>query len=388
MIKSTQNSVDTLGQHWTDKNVVAMMANLIEKNGTILEPSAGSGRFIREMLSRDRDIEGVEIDSNVVKSDIARLYVFDNFFDWKGGKYDTIIGNPPYVAGKLIDFETNTELPKTANLYLHFIDKCVRSHLSDDGELIFIIPSTFLSGTSRGSKLRTWMCENGTFTHILTDVGAQWQRAVIDTIVVRWVKTVPTVHSYSVQTSVTEGKRRDLRHVNGTLFLLPYKTEDNVVLGDLFDIGVGAVAGQKYTLDKQHPSATSYIKKKQIVFYDENQKEQWPRYRKTSEQHKILCYTGPTREKEVFYTTLDLGDAVQASRHSDLFFSPKFPLEASELRATASEMNSFFNQFGDELRFRESGRWIPSVKTLRDMPIPIGWMNRLLQQSTKTQETP
>ena len=68
-------------------------------------------------------------------------------------KYDTIIGNPPYVK------------TKGGNLYLDFIEKCYRL-LNPGGELIFIVPSDFIKLTS-SSKIINTMMENGTFTHII-----------------------------------------------------------------------------------------------------------------------------------------------------------------------------------------------------------------------------
>ena len=67
-------------------------------------------------------------------------------------KYDTIIGNPPYVK------------TSDGNLYLSFTKKCYEL-LEENGELIFIIPSDFFKLTSASSLLNDMM-KNGTFTHI------------------------------------------------------------------------------------------------------------------------------------------------------------------------------------------------------------------------------
>jgi adenine-specific DNA-methyltransferase len=49
-----------------------------------------------------------------------------------------------------------------ANLYLHFIEKCVR-HLKPGGELVFITPRDFLKATG-AARLNTWLFDQGTIT--------------------------------------------------------------------------------------------------------------------------------------------------------------------------------------------------------------------------------
>ena len=90
-------------------------------------------------------------------------------------KYNTIIGNPPYV-------KTNT-----GNLYIDFIEWCYEL-LSHNGELIFIVPSDFMKLTSSG-KLITRMLEDGTFTDmILPHDEKLFGNASIDVMVFRYCK--------------------------------------------------------------------------------------------------------------------------------------------------------------------------------------------------------
>ena len=67
-------------------------------------------------------------------------------------RFDTIIGNPPYVRFQDISPSTRALLAAEhfdgrSNLYLFFIEKCLR-HLAPGGELIFITPRDFLKATS------------------------------------------------------------------------------------------------------------------------------------------------------------------------------------------------------------------------------------------------
>ncbi len=70
-------------------------------------------------------------------------------------QFATVIGNPPYVKARDILPETAVRLGSSlldghANLYLHFIEKCVR-HLQPGGELILITPRDFLKATGAGA---------------------------------------------------------------------------------------------------------------------------------------------------------------------------------------------------------------------------------------------
>ena len=67
-------------------------------------------------------------------------------------RFATIIGNPPYVRYQDIDPGTRrlargSVLDGRANLYLFFIEKCLRL-LEPGGELIFITPRDLLKATS------------------------------------------------------------------------------------------------------------------------------------------------------------------------------------------------------------------------------------------------
>jgi hypothetical protein len=90
-------------------------------------------------------------------------------------KYNTIIGNPPYVK------------KQGSNLYISFIEKCF-GLLKDKGELIFIVPSNFIRLTS-SKNLINKMLEEGAFTHILhPNIENLFEGAYIDVIVFRYCK--------------------------------------------------------------------------------------------------------------------------------------------------------------------------------------------------------
>jgi adenine-specific DNA-methyltransferase len=155
--------IKRLGQVFTPENIAQKMIKLIKRGNRILEPSCGDGIFIR--LLKDKNIIGIE-----KEFEISKCLKMD-FFDYPvSEKFDTVIGNPPYVAYKDILKTTKKKLPmeifdKRANLFLFFIYKSFL-HLSKNGEIIFITPRDFFSLTS-AIKLNNLLFENGTITDVI-----------------------------------------------------------------------------------------------------------------------------------------------------------------------------------------------------------------------------
>jgi adenine-specific DNA-methyltransferase len=154
-------NVEHLGQVFTETNIVERMLVLKRNNGSVLEPSAGDGVFYNKLLGA----VGIEIDPLHCPSGCLCIDFFD--FDINN-KFNTVVGNPPYVAYKNIYPDTKNKLnisifDKRTNLYLFFIEKCL-NHLEPGGEIIFITPRDFLKATS-ARKLNTSMYDFGTLTH-------------------------------------------------------------------------------------------------------------------------------------------------------------------------------------------------------------------------------
>lgn len=155
--------VKTLGQVFTPAEVVNKMLSLRKNFGRVLEPSCGAGAFFNAIPN----CVGIEIDSNHCPKNAYNM----DFFDYPiSEKFDTIIGNPPYVSFQDISESTKSKLDmqlfnSRANLYLFFIEKCIR-HLTSHGELIFIVPRDFLKSTS-SSRLNEFIYNSGTITDLI-----------------------------------------------------------------------------------------------------------------------------------------------------------------------------------------------------------------------------
>ena len=154
------------GQVFTPPAIVEQMLAMRRNSGRILEPACGDGRFLAHLPGA----VGIELDPAHAP---AGAIAGDFFAYPEAERFDTIVGNPPYVKSRDILPETRRHLGSQllnghANLYLHFIEKCVR-HLNPGGELIFITPRDFLKATG-AARLNTWLFDQGTFTDFI-DLG-------------------------------------------------------------------------------------------------------------------------------------------------------------------------------------------------------------------------
>jgi adenine-specific DNA-methyltransferase len=161
---TSPRNIATHGQVFTPEAVVARMLGMVKNRGRILEPACGDGAFVARIPPHYPEVVAIEIDGRHCPDGALNM----DFFTYPDSeKFDTIIGNPPYVKARDIlpgtrKHFTTQLLDGHANLYLHFIEKCVR-HLKPGGELIFITPREFLKATG-AARLNTWLYDQGTIT--------------------------------------------------------------------------------------------------------------------------------------------------------------------------------------------------------------------------------
>lgn len=152
---------DLLFQKLTDLGVTAPTR--------ILEPSFGTGEFLLDAQARfpTAELHGVELNEALYKSLVlpTATLVHANFMDWTGTA-DLIIGNPPYFVVPATA-ETKRVATGRPNIYILFLRKCLEEHLSPDGHLAFIIP-TSLYNCSYYQPMRDYIVANTTIRYVET----------------------------------------------------------------------------------------------------------------------------------------------------------------------------------------------------------------------------
>lgn len=203
--KYTSDKKQQLGQFMTPIKLTSkIVSNLDFDNKTkILEPSMGDGNFIIPIIDKflnevynhikettqnkvnyilKNNLYGIEIDSEMVSKTISKIenhfsIKLDNdinfynidFFDWNSDLvFDYIIGNPPF--GGTLNMDNQEKLDKKygkrfkkkikKETYSFFLIKLIEEHLSDSGELIFILSDTFMTIKTM-SGLRYFLIKNG-----------------------------------------------------------------------------------------------------------------------------------------------------------------------------------------------------------------------------------
>jgi len=124
----------------------------------ILDPTCGTGEFLVDCAKMfpDANLSGVELTDDIVS--VARTNIpsadihHADFMSWTSDKkFDLIVGNPPFVK---LNKSSNRHMYKTSsNLFIEVPFKCLTDHISADGILAMVLPSTIQNGTWC-SKLR------------------------------------------------------------------------------------------------------------------------------------------------------------------------------------------------------------------------------------------
>jgi len=213
-----KNIKKDLGIFFTPQWIVDFMTELIEERESeikILEPACGICQFLygikknkEKIFKRAKRIVGVEINEEIIN------YIYENnlnremeiiHFDyllWEADeKFDIIIGNPPYGIPSLsnhyaikVDNITKSLYKKIYktwygkyNIYGAFIEKSINL-LKENGQLIFIVPATFLI-LDEFKKLRKFLSENGKTEIIYMGSDVFKPYADITTVILKFTKT-------------------------------------------------------------------------------------------------------------------------------------------------------------------------------------------------------
>ena len=226
-------TIRELGQYFTkDDGLKNKVLQLVMNNpDVILEPSVGQGDLIQIIHNHNNKIhfDMYEIDNKIKLLDgIPNNVNYEDFIEADiKKKYETIIGNPPFVR------------TTKGNLYIDFIEKCYNL-LKNNGELIFIIPSDFFKLTS-ASKLLNNMITNGTFTHIYHPHNENlFENASIDIIVFRYCK-----NNKLLKQVLYNNELLYIINNEGLITFNKNNNINNVSFKDYFNIYVGLVSGKE-----------------------------------------------------------------------------------------------------------------------------------------------
>ena len=232
-IKMDKAYIHSKGQYFTKHESLqkCVIDFILNKPKIILEPSIGRGDLVNCVSDKfNVEFDMYEIDENIELLDSIdkNKVIYGDFMKTiNDNKYDTIIGNPPYVK------------TKKGNLYLDFVNKCFNL-LNDNGELIFIVPTDFFKLTS-AHKLLSEMISVGNFTHIYhPNNEGLFEGASIDVMVFRYCKDYSTG-----KITIYNNETKYLIESCGLITFSNDKINMNEKLSDYFDISVGMVCGRE-----------------------------------------------------------------------------------------------------------------------------------------------
>lgn len=176
------------GSFYTPESLIKYMADFAiarVRPHSILEPSAGDGRFVNYLDSFSCPITLIEFDEEKA-SHLEKQYgekcgiVFQDYLAYSlcaDRKYDLIIGNPPYIKKASVpdDRQENSyELIKLfdldasvfQNIWVSFILGSIKM-LSETGSIFFVLPYEFLQ-VQYAKKLRNFLEERFNAIEIVT----------------------------------------------------------------------------------------------------------------------------------------------------------------------------------------------------------------------------
>ena len=266
------------------------MAGLLKNNGKTLEPSCGDGVFLPYL----KNFQAIEIDEAHAPKGAK---VMDFFALPLSEKFDSIIGNPPYVRFQDIKESTKMLLnmesfDKRTNLYIFFIEKSI-DHLNENGEIVFIVPREFIKSTA-SKNLNQKISNLGTITHLL-DLGDSkiFKNAAPNCVIFRFEKNnfsrhtnVSTIYldrsEASQDLSILEWEKHNFSCNSGQL-LFTSKSYPNS-LNEIADVKVGAVSGADEIFGKKVSGNLDFVYSG-TAKYGDLKKMYYPTLMKEAEQH-------------------------------------------------------------------------------------------------------
>lgn len=266
------------GIFFTPEWVVDFMVNLINsqsknrKNITILEPACGLAQFLtgikknKPSLFTKARLFGVEINKeiinylNILKMDNKINLIFHDYLLWDPDfSFDIVIGNPPYgIPGNSYHYPIKIEPQIKSqykkiyqtwygkyNVYGAFIEKSIKL-LKKNGQLIFIVPATFMI-LDEFKKLRQFLSNEGTTQIIYMGPDIFKPEAAVASVILNFNKTSNRtgrleLFGYKQNNNILQIKEDNNWHGEVVLFETAYTKHFKDLcpsrLGDFFEVEI------------------------------------------------------------------------------------------------------------------------------------------------------
>lgn len=199
--KNIQDKRCVLGQYFTDINICKkIVSNINFENADIIEPSFGSGNFLKAIKDINNHKIGIELDPEVYKEELkdenTDLYNM-NFYDfvYKTDKKIIFIGNPPYrtpayslkthknYISKLTKKYGVTGIREEAVFFILHTFDIIFSNSINDCEIHYIIPMSILKNNSKFfTRFKCFLKQHCFFMNVITISGSEFENVAQDLI--------------------------------------------------------------------------------------------------------------------------------------------------------------------------------------------------------------
>ena len=230
---------------FTPDAISKKMASYLLPNGSLLEPSVGTGQLLSHINVKKYKIDVYDINQEYLEK-CAETYHLpkksihcQDFLTSKSQKYQNIILNPPFIRFQDLSVDYRAFIKKewpvlskgNIDLYYAFLVKCLDC-LSDDGVMVAITPNSYLYNKSALS-FRQYLIANR-FVKEIIDYQSQ--------------KVFPGVSTYCCITIFTKTPNENFIYndtvrsydgVNDSFLSSPDDNDDKTTLGDICRIRNG-----------------------------------------------------------------------------------------------------------------------------------------------------
>ncbi len=167
----------SLGQYFTPKSIrellLSKLPRTIEKL-KILDPACGTGEFLitAKKYFRNSELYGWDIDKNLVNIakeiiPTANSKTSDALINKEYGKYDFVVGNPPYyefTPSEILRKKFGDIMNGRVNIFGLFIHQGINL-LKEGGYLAYVVPPSMNNG-AYFSKVRKFIAENSNIEYL------------------------------------------------------------------------------------------------------------------------------------------------------------------------------------------------------------------------------